>query len=169
MAGHESWVQKRIREKYPSAAYFHCSFYRLNFDIDDLNKIQGIHYTVEREIIKFFRENILRRKLKPHIPIFCETIWSHKYSSIRVFKENFLIIKKNLHELANDNASNKNTRRRMKYSIILLMQWGKNTLNLVWISMFQDWQKSSNIDIMSKVCHPKTTSKFQFPTPTWTP
>lgn len=114
MAGHETGVQARIREKYPTAAYFHCASHRLNLVINDLNNVQDIRNTVGtiKEVIKFFRESVLRRKLVPSIPMLCETRWSHKYTSIRVFKEHFLTIKDSLHHLANDDGSNQDTKRR---------------------------------------------------------
>lgn len=39
-----------------------------------------------KEIIKFFRESVLCRKLLSHIPIFCATRCSNKYTLTRVFE-----------------------------------------------------------------------------------
>ncbi|GBO30535.1 hypothetical protein AVEN_236253-1 [Araneus ventricosus] len=39
MAGHETGVQARIIEKYPSAVYFHCASHRLNLVANDLNSV----------------------------------------------------------------------------------------------------------------------------------
>lgn len=114
MAGHESGVQARIRKKYPSAVYFHCASHRLNLVVNDLNSVQEIRNTVGtiKEVIRFFRESVLRRKTIPNITLFCETRWSHKYTSIRVFKENFLRIKDSLSHLANNSENNQDTRSR---------------------------------------------------------
>lgn len=112
MAGHESGVQARIREKYPRAVYFHCASHRLNLVVNDLNSVQEIRNTIGtiKQVIRFFRESVLRRKTIPNIPLFCETRWSHKYRSIRLFKENFMAIKDSLSGLANDRDVNQDTR-----------------------------------------------------------
>lgn len=57
----------------------------------DLNPVSGIRNTIStiKDIMKFFRESILRRKYAPNIPTFCETRWSQKYKSIGIFKKNF--------------------------------------------------------------------------------
>ena len=77
-------VSKLIRDKYNKALFFHCSNHRLNLVINDLNKIMIIPNTTGtiKDIIRFFRESTLRRKLIPNIPLFCETRLSSKYKSI---------------------------------------------------------------------------------------
>lgn len=114
MAGHETGVQARIRDKYPSAVYFHCASHRLNLVVNDLNRVQEIRNTVGtiKEVIRFYRESVLRRKTIPNIPLFCETRWSHKYTSIRIFRENFLVIKDSLNNLAYNSEYNQDTRSR---------------------------------------------------------
>jgi hypothetical protein len=42
--------------------------------------------------IKFFRVSTKRRSLVPNIFLLCETLWSAKYKTIRVFNENFQAI-----------------------------------------------------------------------------
>lgn len=112
MAGHESGVQARIIEKYPTAAFFHCASHRLNLVVNDLNQVQEIRNCVGtiKQVIRFFRESVLRRKLIPNIPLFCETRWSYKYKSIRLFKENFLAVKEALNTLASSREVNQDTR-----------------------------------------------------------
>lgn len=76
--------------------------FKLNLVVNDLNYLPEIRNTtsIVKEIIKFFRESILRRRLVPNIPLLCETRWSEKYKSIRLFYENFIAIKTTLDELA---------------------------------------------------------------------
>lgn len=64
--------------------------------MNDLNIVRNVQNTVGtiKELIKFFRESTLRRNLICNIPMLCETRWSAKYKSIRVFFENFIEIKK---------------------------------------------------------------------------
>ncbi|XP_025417879.1 52 kDa repressor of the inhibitor of the protein kinase-like [Sipha flava] len=78
MSGKENGVQAIIRKIYPTACYFHCASHKLNLVVNDQNSIPEIRNTIGtvKEIIKFFRESILRRKLIPNIPLFCETRWS---------------------------------------------------------------------------------------------
>ncbi|CAH0558722.1 unnamed protein product [Brassicogethes aeneus] len=85
MAGQIHGVQKIIQDKYKKAFYFHCASHRLNLIIND--------------IIVFFRESTLRRNLIPNIPLFCETRWTAKYKSLRVFAEHFNTIFKTLFDI----------------------------------------------------------------------
>lgn len=71
VAGQDGVVSKLIRDKYTKALFFRCSNHRLNLVINDLNKImiiRNITGTI-KDIIRFFREGTLRRKLIPNIPI----------------------------------------------------------------------------------------------------
>lgn len=113
MAGKESGVQQRIRAKFPKANFFHCASHRLNLVINDLCSVREIQNAAGsiKETIKFFRESVLRRKLVPNLPLFCETRWSAKYKSIRYFYESFEKIKIALEDLAL-NASNASTRTK---------------------------------------------------------
>lgn len=94
MAGKEGGVNKYIRNQCPKALFFHCSSHKLNLVINDLNEVPQVRNTsgTVKEIIKFFRESVLRRRLIPSIPLFCETRWSAKYKSIRLFAENVIAI-----------------------------------------------------------------------------
>jgi Domain of unknown function (DUF4371)/hAT family C-terminal dimerisation region len=111
MAGKEGGVQKLIRDKYPKAIYFHCASHILNLVINDLNNVKEVRNAIgtTKEIINFFRESTLRRSLIPNIPLFCETRWSAKYKSIRIFSDNFLVIVQALEKLTDD-SGNKNTK-----------------------------------------------------------
>lgn len=114
MAGKEGGVQKIIRDRYPKALYFHCASHRLNLVVNDLNAIPEIQNTIAtiKEVIQFFRESTLRRKLVSNIPLLCETRWSAKYKSIRLFSEKFIEIKKTLENLSTDAEFNKSTRTK---------------------------------------------------------
>jgi hypothetical protein len=91
MAGNEGGVQTLIRQKYPKALFVHCSAHRLNLVINDLNKLSEVRNVIStiKCIINFFRESAQRRQLVANIPLLCETRWSHKYKSIRLFASNF--------------------------------------------------------------------------------
>jgi len=99
---------------YPTACYFHCASHKLNLVVNDQNSIPEIRSTIGtvKEIIKFFRESILRRTLIPNIPLFCETRWSEKYKCIRLFDKNFIEIKTVLEKLSISSEANAVTRNR---------------------------------------------------------
>ena len=101
MAGKEGGVQAIIRRKYPKAVFVHCSSHRLNLVVNDLNKVSAVRNTVGtiKSVIVFFRDSAQRRKLVPNVPVLCETRWTHKYRSIRVFAENFVEISHQLENL----------------------------------------------------------------------
>ncbi|XP_050548714.1 uncharacterized protein LOC126910304 [Daktulosphaira vitifoliae] len=124
MAGKESGVAKLIRDRYAKALFFHCANHRLNLVINDLNKIMVICNTTGtiKEFIKFYRESKLRRKLIPNIPLFCETRWSSKYKSIRVFSENFITIIQSLQSLSINEMTNANTRQEEAFKQDEFMQ-----------------------------------------------
>jgi len=117
MAGKVGGVAKLIRDRYNKALYFHCASHRLNLVINDLNKIMVIRNTIGtiKEIIKFYRESTLRRNLIPNIPLFCETRWTSKYKSIRLFSENCIAIIQSLQSLSINGLINSNTRQRALY------------------------------------------------------
>ena len=102
MAGKVSGVQKRIREIYPKAYFVHCASHQLNLVINDQNNVMEIRNAVGviKAIIVYFRESPLRRQLVSHIPFLCETRWSEKYKSIRLFYDNFHEIFTKLQEIA---------------------------------------------------------------------
>lgn len=91
MAGKEGEVQAIIRKEYPKADFFHCASHKLSLVINDLNKLSEIQNTVGtiKEIIKFFRAGSLRWSLIPNLPLLCETRWTEKYKSVRLFREHF--------------------------------------------------------------------------------
>ena len=114
MAGEVSGVQKRIRELYPKAYFMHCASHRLNLVINDQNKVIEIRNAVGliKTIIVYFRKSSLRRWLVTHIPLLCETRWSEKYKSIRLFYEHFHEIFIKLEELAVERNQNSESRQR---------------------------------------------------------
>ncbi|CAH1111130.1 unnamed protein product [Psylliodes chrysocephalus] len=104
MSGKEAGVQAILRQKDKKAFYFHCSSHKLNLVVNDLKVIPEIRNSdgTIKEIIKFFRESVLRRKLIANIPKLSETRWSEKYKSIRVFKDHFVDLVDALKTLAED-------------------------------------------------------------------
>ena len=101
MAGKDNGVQARIRNTYPTAVFVHCSSHRLNLVVNDLNSVADVRNTIGtvKSIIKFFRDSPKNRRLVPNIPLLCETRWSAKYKSIRIFSENFCDIYAQLEQL----------------------------------------------------------------------
>ncbi|GBP49700.1 52 kDa repressor of the inhibitor of the protein kinase [Eumeta japonica] len=106
MSEKDSGVQAILRKKYTKALFFHCSSHKLNLVINDLNIPPEIRNTMRttKDII-FFRESVLRRKLVPNIARLCETRWSEKHKTIRVFKENFPVILEALENLSREGNS----------------------------------------------------------------
>ena len=102
MAGKENGVQVRIRSNYPLAVLVHCLAHRLNLVVNDLNAVVDVRNTIGtvKVIIKYFRESLKRRRLVPNTPLLCDTRWSAKYKSRRLFAENFTEIHKRLKHLA---------------------------------------------------------------------
>lgn len=107
MSGKENGVQAILRKRYTKAFFFHCSSHKLNLVINDLNALPEIRNTIGtiKDIITFFRESVLRRKLIPNISRLCETRWSEKHKNIRVFRENFVIILEALETLSYEGNS----------------------------------------------------------------
>ncbi|XP_067118862.1 52 kDa repressor of the inhibitor of the protein kinase-like [Centruroides vittatus] len=107
MSGKEGGVQAILRKKYTKALFFHCSSHKLNLVINDLNALPEFRNTIgtTKDIISFFRESILTRKLIPNISTLCETRWSEKHKTIRVFNDNFHVIMEALETLSRDGNS----------------------------------------------------------------
>uniref|UniRef100_A0A6I8SVT0 TTF-type domain-containing protein n=1 Tax=Xenopus tropicalis TaxID=8364 RepID=A0A6I8SVT0_XENTR len=101
MAGKEGGVQAKIKEKYPRAIFVYCASHKLNLVVNDLKAVPDIRNAIGsgKAIIKFFRESPKRRSLIPNVPLLCETRWTAKYKSIRVFSENFDRIFQQLRDL----------------------------------------------------------------------
>ena len=118
MAGKKNGVQICIRSDYPLAVLVHCSTHRLNLVVNDLNAVVDVRNTIGtvKAIIKYFRENLKRRRLVPNTPLLCETRWSVKYKSIRLFAENFTEIHKQLKHLAlhDSNANGRQNARNLR-------------------------------------------------------
>nr|XP_022905212.1 uncharacterized protein LOC111417225 [Onthophagus taurus] len=107
MSGKDGVVQAILRKKYTKALYFHCSCHKLNLVINDLNSLPEIRNAMgtTKDTINFFRESVLRRKLIPNISRLCETRWSEKHKTIRVFKENLPVILEALQTLSQEGNS----------------------------------------------------------------
>lgn len=114
MSGKENGVQAIIKKQYPIACFFHCASHKLNLVVNDQNSLPEIRNSIGtiKETIKFFRESILRRRLISNIPLLCETRWSEKYKSIRIFDSNFFEIKSALSKLATNYDTNSATRTK---------------------------------------------------------
>jgi len=109
MAGNENGVKTIIQKSYPNAHFVHCSSHRLNLVVNDLNKLNDIRNTIGtiKDIINFFRESNVRRQLLPSIPMLCETRWTEKHKTIRLFKKHFAEIMEKLSEIANGATNGK--------------------------------------------------------------
>lgn len=107
MSGKDGGVQAILRRKYTKALFFHCSSHKLNLVINDLNTVPEIRNAMgtSKDIITFFRESVLRRKLIPNISKLCETRWSEKHKTIRLFRENFPVILEALETLSREGNS----------------------------------------------------------------
>lgn len=81
--------------KYETISFIHCASHKLNLFVNDLNYLPKIHNTTStvKDVVNFFCESIFGRRLVPNIPLLCETRWSEKYKSIRLFYNNFIAIK----------------------------------------------------------------------------
>ncbi|XP_029348140.1 52 kDa repressor of the inhibitor of the protein kinase-like [Acyrthosiphon pisum] len=114
MSGKENGVQAIIKKQYPIACFFHCASHKLNLVVNDQNNLPEIRNSIGtvKETIKFFRESILRRRLISNIPLLCETRWSEKYKSIRIFDSNFFEIKSVLSKLVTNYDTNSATRTK---------------------------------------------------------
>ena len=102
MAGIEGEVQAIVKRKFPKAFFVHCSSHKLNLVVNDLNSFSDVQNSVgtTKSVIKFFRDSTIQRHLIPNVPMLCETRWTAKYTSIRVFFENFTTIVQTLQELS---------------------------------------------------------------------
>lgn len=109
MSGNENGVKSIIQRKYPDAHYVHCSSHRLNLVVNDLNALSEVRNSIGtiKEIINFFRGSNIRRQLLPSIPTLCETRWTEKHKTIRLFKQNFEIIIGQLLEISEGTTKGK--------------------------------------------------------------
>lgn len=122
MAGKENGVQQLIRNEYPKANFFHCASHKLNLVINDLNSVSVVQNSVGviKETINFFRDSPKRRALVSNLPLLCETRWSSKYKSIRLFYEKFIFIATALQNMSTDENFNAKTRsksQQLLYSV----------------------------------------------------
>ena len=67
---------------------------------------------VIKAIIVYFRESPLRRRLVSHIPLLCETRWSEKNKSIRLFYDNFHEIFTKLEEIVEQRNCSSESRQK---------------------------------------------------------
>jgi hypothetical protein len=109
MAG-KGGVQAKIRNVHPKAMFVHCSSHCLNLVVHDLNNLCDIRNLIGtiQDIINYFRESSMRRATVPNIPMLCETQWTQKHKSIRIFADNFTKIVNQLENFSqNGNAKSK--------------------------------------------------------------
>ena len=92
----------------------HCASHRLNLVINDQNNDMEIRNTVAviKSVIVYFRESSVRRHLVFRIPLLCETRWSEKYKSIRLFYENFCDIFTKLVEITQERKYSSDSRQK---------------------------------------------------------
>ncbi|XP_049786191.1 uncharacterized protein LOC126188634 [Schistocerca cancellata] len=97
-----SGVQAILIKKYYRASYVHCSSHKLILVVNDANAVPEIRNTVAtvKDTINFFRESSTRWKYAPNLTRMCETRWSEKYKSIRLFSQNFPEVVRALEKLS---------------------------------------------------------------------
>lgn len=120
MAGKENGVAAKICQMYPKAQFFHCASHKLNLVLHDLNAVADIRNAIGviKSVIKFFRDSPLRRVLIPNIPMLCETRWSEKHKSIRLFSEKIINIVNALSQLCtNGNTNTRQLSSQLLYSL----------------------------------------------------
>lgn len=135
MAGKERGVQAKIRNKYPRATFVHCSSHRLNLVVHDLNELSDIRNLVGtiKTVINFFRESSVRRATVPSIPMLCETRWTQKHKSIRIFADKFATIVNQLENFSRDGNAKS---RQMAYQLYSACTHSKAIVSLVVISKY---------------------------------
>lgn len=121
MAGKENGVQTRIRKEFKRAIFVHCASHRLNLVVNDLNAVAQIRNATGtvKSIISYIRDSPKRRNLFPNVPLLCETRWTSKYKSVRVFTENVEIIEEKLDEIAKTLAPKVRERAHELHSAIV--------------------------------------------------
>ena len=114
MAGEVSGVQQRIRDLSPQAFFMHCASHWLNLVINDQNNVMEIRKAVAviKSVIVYFRESSVRRQLVSRIPLLCETRWSEKYKSIRLFYEKLCDIFTKLVEITQESKCSLGSRQK---------------------------------------------------------
>lgn len=89
MAGCISGVQKRIKDMYPRAHFFHCASHRLNLVINDLNVLPEVRNCITKikDTITFFKESAVRMNVinSSHCKLtkLCETRFVENHKSVR--------------------------------------------------------------------------------------
>lgn len=118
MAGHISGVQKRIKDMYPRAHFFHCASHRLNLVINDLNALTEVRNCISKikDTITFFKESAVRMNVisigNCKLTKLCETRFVEKHKSVRQFNEKFIVIVEGLEEMSTSHHFNNKTRDR---------------------------------------------------------
>lgn len=118
MAGHISGVQKRIKDMYPRANFFHCASHRLNLVINDLNALTEVGNCISKikDTITFFKESVVRMNVisssNCKLTKLCETRFVEKHKSVRQFNEKFIVIVEGFEEMSTSQHFNYKTRNR---------------------------------------------------------
>lgn len=107
MAGQYSGVQARILSVHDRAVFVHCSSHHLNLVVNDLCQLPMIRNTVGtvKSVIVFFRANSRRRGTLQNIPALCETRWTQKHKSVRIFCEKYNDVHAQLEYLSENSSS----------------------------------------------------------------
>jgi len=81
----------------------------MNLVVNDLNSVSDVRNTLGaiKEIISFFRDSNIRRQLVPSIPMLCETRWTEKHKTVRLFKKHFKTILEKLFEISEGSSNGK--------------------------------------------------------------
>ncbi|KAL4131364.1 hypothetical protein QTP88_008687 [Uroleucon formosanum] len=116
MAGCISGVQKRIKDMYPRAHFFHCASHRLNLVINDLNVLPEVRNCITKikDTITFFKESAVHMNVinssNCKLTRLCETRFVEKHKSVRQFNEKFIVIVEGLEEMSTSKHFNSKTK-----------------------------------------------------------
>ena len=138
MTGSVNGVQAQIRSLYPKAAFVHCASHRLNLVVNDLNAVVDVRNAIGtiKAVVKFFRESTLRRSLIPNVPLLCETRWSEKYKSIRLFSEKFSLIHNKLKEMALGSINCNNQTRQKAHQLLCAVETTTFVISMLTIAKY---------------------------------
>ncbi|KAL4112857.1 hypothetical protein QTP88_016577 [Uroleucon formosanum] len=117
MAGCISGVQKRIKDMYPRAHFFHCASHRFNLVINDLNVLPEVRNCITKikDTITFFKESAVCMNVinssNCKLTRLCETRFVEKHKSVRQFNEKFIVIVECLEEMSTSKHFNSKTKQ----------------------------------------------------------
>jgi hypothetical protein len=118
----------------------HCASHCLTLVINEESKIAAIRNAcdVMRETIQFLRECPTRHSdVDFNVPLVCETHWSEKYKSIRVFQQNMDKILNVLDNLATTDSSSKT--RSKAFSLKCALEAPQTLFSMTAMAHFSEY------------------------------